>query len=354
MKIRRLMIGFVATAMLGLGQAAIAAPGDAAGAAPAPDYQLTAADDGQQFTLVAAGSDAKALLEDLSKKSGWKIEMVPETQRRVTVTLTDESFERTLIAIARSIGYAPARVYQIMPKKEGDALPDHFKLPLGLQSATLTVTDAPLQTVVNVLKDQTKANIEVVGDLKGDVSVAVNQSPLPDILDAIAQQVKATWTLAYRLTPATGALTGGRPGTGAGGGAALGGGVGAEDAAAHHEMQQWMGMTPAQRKALATKQIGDILRANPKDRQQEINNLSQQLGGLLSAVRKMTPAERAKIAPAIADRVGPYLQALNQLTPAQKGDFNGIIRRADYLSKLVQSPGQGQGGVPPFPGGKGH
>lgn len=352
MKIRRLMIGFVATAMLGLGQAAIAAPGEAAGAAPAPDYQLTAADDGRQFTLVAAGSNAKALLDDLSKKSGWKIEVAPEPQRRVTVTLTDETFERVLIAIAQSIGYVPARVYQILPKKDGDALPDHFKLPLGLPTASLTVADAPLATVVNVLKDQTKTNIEVIGDVKGDVSVAVNQAPLPDILDGIAQQAKATWTLAYRLTPAGSVTNHTRPGAVVA--PPVVGDGNAEDAAARAQMQQWMGMTPAQRKALATKQIGDILRANPKDRQQEINNLGQQLGGLLSAVRKMTPAERARIAPAITDRVGPYLQALNQLTPAQKGDFNGIIRRADYLSKLVQSPAQGQGGVPPFPGGKGH
>lgn len=325
----------------------------AAATQPAPaaagELELTALDGGTAFSLVALNAEAKAVFEQLARESGWEIRAEPAPTAKVTLTLNNESFERTLAAVARAIGYQTTRVYVLSPRKEGQELPDPFRMPLELPSVSLQLTKpVPVADAVAALGNAARVPIEAAPALKGEATIDAAETPLAEALNALCEQVEAVWTISYRLKPT--------PKQAPAAGAA--GGTGNQDdgfaAEARREMEQWAKMTPAQRTQQARRQMSDLLRADPAERKRELQKLTGQLGRLGRALNSMEAEDRQQLAKMLQDRATPYLSELRQMTPEQQREFAQAAAALRRVIAVAKQPPPKPATAPaaPAPGGK--
>ncbi|MDH7570027.1 MAG: hypothetical protein QHJ73_10625, partial [Armatimonadota bacterium] len=177
--------------------AAATAPAATPGASAA-ELQVRATEGGSKVTVVAVEADAKAVLEAMAKESGKEIRAEPAPQAKVTLSLSDESFERALLAVAARIGYRASRAYVISPKKEGQELPDALSLPMGLPTVSLKLPNAvPVAQAVAALRNSTQATIELQAGVTGEAKIEAENAPLSEVLDDLCRQVNAVWALSY-------------------------------------------------------------------------------------------------------------------------------------------------------------
>lgn len=309
----------------------------------ASGFNLSASGGGTKFTLQAVNVAPKLVLDALAKESGWEIRVEGEPRGNLTLEFSDQPFEEALVQVARAVGYTASRLFVITPKKEGTpAAPDVMKLPLGLPRVALSLANPmPAAVVIPTLANAARVEIEAPQDLKGEAKLEADNTPLPDVLTALCQQLDMAWTIAYRLRSA--------PKTGPGA-------VPDDDEVAAREAmretERWAQMTPQQRQMYANQQIGNLLRLDPQQRQQQIQQFTSQLLRMSRGVNRLTPEERRRFAAMIQQRAEPYMRQMQQLTPEQRREFQPAARAFQALMDRLRQPEPRRGDTtrPPAPG----
>ncbi|MBI3945942.1 MAG: FlxA-like family protein [Armatimonadetes bacterium] len=316
-------------------------------AAAANDFILSASEGGTKLTLRAVNVPAKPVIEALAKESGWTIRVEGEPRGSVSADFTDQPFETALMTVARPPGYTASRVFVIVPKKEGSPLaPDVLRLPMGLPRLSLSLANPmPVAAVIATVAEMAHVSIEAPEDLKGEATLAAADTPLPDVLTSLCQQLDMAWTLVYQLKSA--------PTTGAG---AVPDDEEVAAQEARRQAQQWARMTPQQRQVVASQQIGNLLRLDPRQRQQQVQSITAQLVGLSRGVAKLSPEERKQVGAMIQQRAQPYMSQMRQLTPEQQREFQPAARAYEMLINRLRQPTPqprpatpGRGGAPQPP-----
>lgn len=338
-RLSSVVLACVAALALGCGASARAAEAPApAGEKPAdvqPAGELEVlADENGDITLLATNADPQKVAKVLSEKGGWPVRLEPEPKGTLTLTLVNETFEQVLVAIARALNYTASRYIVMTPRKEGQALPDRFRLPMDLPAVSLKIAQRmPLAGVVAALKNAAQLDVEVAEELKGEVTLQAAETPLPEVLDSLCNQVGAVWTLAYRLKPTPEDPKEKTPG-------ALG-----EPKAAEEDQQpaeQWAEMTPEERQKRVRQHTSALLRANPAERKRQVRALVEQVRELARTLAPLTGDERAKLARELQYRAEPYLNELNQLSPEQRRDLEPLIQAFQRVLGVVRGPQPGQ------------
>lgn len=159
-------------------------------AAPAPSEVV-------RVDLRGAGPEAISRQLELALRTPVRVEGA--RGKTVTLNLATASPSLTLDRVAALLGGTWSMKLRVRPAQPGNA-PVPTPRPLLERSLAVGIQDLPADRAFALIARELRADLEVEGELKGRVSLPAASLPVTALLDRLAEQASASWSVQYVLT----------------------------------------------------------------------------------------------------------------------------------------------------------
>ncbi|MGE5576787.1 MAG: secretin and TonB N-terminal domain-containing protein [Syntrophothermus sp.] len=161
-------------------------------ATPPPPKTAGPADSGPLMTIDFKDTDIRDVLRALATQQGVNIIADPTVGDRVTIHLTNVTFEQGLKMLLDSYGYIYTRdgyIYQVTRSPE----PLSYEISMAGDAISLEAKDTDLPFLLQQLSLRTGANIVADQTVSGKVTIRLSNLTLENILTAILRPLNLKW-----------------------------------------------------------------------------------------------------------------------------------------------------------------
>jgi len=143
-----------------------------------------------KLTVNADNADIKQLLREISKKTGLNIVADTGLTGNVTANVSDVPLDEAIYAIIEPLGFAIEENNGIYSIKMGRLQQQQrgqgsFSISYRKDKLFIDVKNAPAQDVLSEIASKCKINLAIVGDVKGNVTMRLDDVTLGQAMDII-------------------------------------------------------------------------------------------------------------------------------------------------------------------------